>query len=362
MADTSEPVGFGIVGGGWRAGAYLRVAEALPSRFAVAGVVVRDPAKGRAIEGRFHVPTFRTVEAMVREAGQAFAVAAVRVGATPSVLRELAEASLPVLSETPPAWGLDDLDAVCQLVDQGARIQVAEQVRHRPMHAARLAIIRDGIIGEVSLVQASVAHGYHGISLVRALLGLDHVPVAIEARSFSSPLATVARADGIPGEPTSEGDVQSRQVLGLLWFGSKLGMYDFAVDQYYSGFRATRVLVRGARGEINDQDVRWIEGGTIHQARLERIDTGHGDDLRGFHLEGVRLGGATVYRNPYAPARLSDDEIAVATCLDRMVDYVRSGIESCAVHEAANDRHLEMMLEQAVAKGERVEVEPRYGR
>ena len=41
--------------------------------------------------------------------------------------------------------------------------------------------------------------------------------------------------------------------------------------------------------------------------------------------EGITLGDEWVYRNPFVPARLTDDEIAVATCLERMVAYVEGG-------------------------------------
>ena len=35
-----EPIQFAIVGGGWRAGAFLQIARAMPARFAVTGVLV----------------------------------------------------------------------------------------------------------------------------------------------------------------------------------------------------------------------------------------------------------------------------------------------------------------------------------
>ena len=53
-------------------------------------------------------------------------------------------------------------------------MQVAEQYAFQPLHAARLAFIRAGKLGEISQVQVSVAHGYHGISLIRKFLGIGY--------------------------------------------------------------------------------------------------------------------------------------------------------------------------------------------
>ena len=40
----NKTIEFGIIGGGWRSEFYLRIARALPERFHVDGMLVRDPA------------------------------------------------------------------------------------------------------------------------------------------------------------------------------------------------------------------------------------------------------------------------------------------------------------------------------
>ena len=77
---------FALIGGGWRAEFYLRVAQALPERFAVGGVVVRDPAKEQAFGVRWGVPTFPTLEALLDAATPAFAVTSVPRDANPALL------------------------------------------------------------------------------------------------------------------------------------------------------------------------------------------------------------------------------------------------------------------------------------
>lgn len=41
----SKPISFGIIGFGWRAEAYLRIAKQLPHVFKISGIVVRNPSK-----------------------------------------------------------------------------------------------------------------------------------------------------------------------------------------------------------------------------------------------------------------------------------------------------------------------------
>jgi hypothetical protein len=58
-----------------------------------------------------------------------------------------------------------------------------------PGHAARIALVRDGVIGEVTSVQVSSAHMYHAMSLIRHTLGVGCGPVTVTARAFTAPLA-----------------------------------------------------------------------------------------------------------------------------------------------------------------------------
>lgn len=44
-----KKVVFGIVGGGWRTEFYLKIAMALPERFEICGLVVRDVDKGKVL-------------------------------------------------------------------------------------------------------------------------------------------------------------------------------------------------------------------------------------------------------------------------------------------------------------------------
>ncbi|MBI5831268.1 MAG: Gfo/Idh/MocA family oxidoreductase [Armatimonadetes bacterium] len=350
-----EPVRFAIVGAGWRTEFFLRAAQALPDRFAVSSVLVRDADKAKAFGARWGVPTVASLDELAA-GSPAFVVVSVPWPVTPVMLADLAERGIPALAETPPAPDLMGLRRVCELAAGGARLQVAEQYCWQPMHAAREAVVASGRLGSVSQAQVSVAHGYHGVSLLRRLLGVRFEGCRITARGFVSPLVA---GPGRDGPPSAEHLEQAGQTIAWLDYGDKLGVFDFTGSQYFSWVRSPRVLVRGERGEISNTTVRWLSDfRTPHTAELLRRDAGHDGNLEGMYHKGIELAGEWVYRNPAAPGRLSDDEIAVATCLAKMADYAAGGPSFYSVAEAAQDHYLGMMIDRAAASGEVLGVEP----
>lgn len=271
--------------------------------------------------------------------------------ATPGLLRDLTERRVGVLSETPPAPDLQGLRALAPLAASG-RVQVAEQYRFQPLHAARLSVARSGRLGGISQARVSAAHGYHGVDLIRRFLELDREPLTITAHRFVSPIVAGPDRAGPPGE---ERIVDSEQVIAFLDAGDRLGIYDFTPDQYFSWVRSLRVLVRGERGEVHDRTVRWLaDHATPAQVELVRHDAGHDGNLEGFHLTGLTLGSEWVYRNPFAPARLSDDEIAVASCLAGMAEWLDGGPEVCSLADAAQDHYLGLCIDEAASTGRSV--------
>jgi len=239
------------------------------------------------------------------------------------LLVELASKNVPVLAETPPAADLAALNQLWTDLPANARIQVAEQYPFVPLNAARLAFARSGRLGDVSQVQVSVAHGYHGMALIRRFLNVGFENATIQAAEFDSPL--VAGPDR-SGPPLQERRKESHQVLAYMQFGDRRAIFDFTPDQYFSWIRSKRLLVRGDRGELNGLEAGYLKDfQTPIRVRFERQHAGHSGNLEGYYLKGYTAGEAWWYQNPFIPARLSDDEIAVATCLDRMAHYLETG-------------------------------------
>ena len=344
---TATP--FGLVGSGWRSEFFLRIARALPDQFTVAGLVTRDAERGRLLEARWGVPTFRTPEPLGTEVESAFAVVSVPAAAATEIVTTLAARGVPVLAETPAGADLDALLALWRLVERGAMIQVAEQYIYQPAHAARLSLVRSGVLGEVSEAQASVAHGYHGVSLLRHFLGAGFARPHISARLFTAPLVAGPDRAGPPGAHVVG---PSRQVIAHCDFGDRLGIHDFAGGQYFSWIRSPRVLIRGERGEIKDNEVRFLtDFATPVKLGLVRVDTGQDGNLEGHALRGILAGREWVYTSPFPDARLSDEEVAVATVLRRMAEHVAGGPPVYCFADAAQDQYLALAIEEAAATG-----------
>ena len=179
---------FAIVGSGWRAEFYLRIAQALPDRFEVCGVVARTEERRTEIVASWHVPAFATIDDMLRLRTPDFAVVAVVRAAAPGIIEDLAGRGVPVLGETPPGADMAALERLHQLTRRGSRIQIAEQYHLQPMLHAQLAIAKSGELGMVSQASLSICHDHHAVSLVRKFLDVGFEDALVTAHEFVSPL------------------------------------------------------------------------------------------------------------------------------------------------------------------------------
>jgi hypothetical protein len=343
-----RPITFGIVGGAWRAEFFFRIARALPDRFRISGCVARSEATRSRVQTAWGLPTFSSIGDLIKSKPD-FVVTSVPRAASAPLILELASHDVAVLAETPPAEDLDALTKLWKELPANARVQVAEQYQFQPCHAARLALTRSGLLGEISEAQISVAHGYHGVSLIRKFLKIGLENASIRALQFKSPIVAGSTRAGPPNE---ERKILTTQTIASLEFEGKLAVFDFVEDQYFSWIRSHRVLVRGDRGEINDLDIRYlIDFATPIEMQFKRIDTGQTGHLEGYHHKGYVAGGAWWYRNSFAPARLSDDEIAIATCLESMGRYLETRNSFYGLAEASQDHYLSILINQAANTG-----------
>jgi hypothetical protein len=352
------PVRFSIIGGaGFRAQYYLRIAQALPERFQISGMVVRNESKGLAMEQRWDVATYRTLEQLLQSERPDFIVVSVYGSECLDYLLRLAALGIPILSETPPAPDLRGLELLHdQLTRNGARIQVAEQYQFHPNHEARLALVQTGRLGKITETTVSISHFYHGISLMRKMLGVTFEEVKIRAMRFESNWVSGPTRNG---PPTEDKWIPLQRDLAWLDFGDRLGIYDFTKDQHRSWIRSNHLSVRGERGEIFDNRILiQQEDTTPLQLEFKRINKGESENQEGYFLQGIICGERWIYENLYAPARLYDDEIAIASCLQKMADYVFGGPSFYSLQDASQDHYLGMMIEQAIQTGETVTAVP----
>jgi hypothetical protein len=350
-----KPATFSIIGGGgFRAQFYLRIAEALPEQFRVSGLVVRDPGRAQAMERRWNTAVYPTMDELLRKERPDFVVVSVSKNDAPKVLLQLAERSIPALTETPPAPDLEGLLELHEkLTLRGAKVQVAEQYPLQPLHMARAEIIRSGWLGSVTQATVSISHFYHGMALMRRMLGIRFEEAKIRAMRFAAPITAGPDRKGPPAE---EKIVAVARDLAWIDFGGKLGIYDFTKDQHRSWIRSNHLSVRGDRGELFDRSLKMLaDYRTPLQLELKRINRGEEENLEGYFLQGIVAGERWVYTNPFAPARLFDDELAIAACLQKMADYAAGGPDFYGLPEASQDHYLGLMIERAILSGETVQ-------
>jgi predicted dehydrogenase len=351
----NKRITFGLIGGGWRAEFFLRVAQALPDRFGVTGFYSRTEATRTQMANDWRIPGCASLGALVQTKPD-FVILSVPRAVCPDLILELAAHDMPVLAETPPAGDLANLERLWRNLPKHARIQIAEQYPFQPLHAARLAFIASGKLGTVTQTQVSVAHDYHGAVLLRRFLGVGFGPAVINAFSFASPLIDGRTRTTLP---TAEKIVTSTQVIAHLQFGDKLGIYDFTGDQYRSWVRSHRLLVRGERGEINNLEASYLaDFKTPIHVHFARQDAGQPGNLEGYYHKGYLAGDQWYYQNPFIPARLMDDEIAIASCLEKMGHYLATGQDFYSLAEACHDTYLGLLIAEAVKTGQPVQSTP----
>ncbi|MEO3810692.1 Gfo/Idh/MocA family oxidoreductase [Sphaerisporangium sp. B11E5] len=348
--SAARPGRFGVVGSGWRSEFFLRLARQIPGRLSVSGVVTRTAERGAEVESRWGVPTFRTVADLLAAERPEYVVPSVPWAVTPEVTEELVRHGVPVLAETPPAPDLDGLRGLWASVGDSGLVQVAEQYPLMPGHAARLAVLRAGVIGQVTSVQVSSTHLYHAVSLIRHMLGAGFEDAAVHARSFTAPLADPLSKDGWSGDATPK---DRATVIATLQFASGTGLYDFTDNQWWNPLRARRIVVRGALGEIvDDRVVRLVDPGTPVESHLVRRRTGIDLNLEGSDLDHISFDGRVVYRNEYQGARFSEDDLAVADLLCRMTAWCRGeGPEPYPLAEGCQDHLLGLAIGESLRTG-----------
>ncbi|WP_187326828.1 Gfo/Idh/MocA family protein [Martelella lutilitoris] len=343
-----SPIPFAVIGSGWRASFFLKVASVLPEHFRAVGIVTgRSETERKALAEHWNVPTFGSVDALVAAARPEFAVVSVRTDEIVARISELAARGLPILAETPVAPDHEGLLALHRLVEAGAKIEVAEQYFLHPVISAMRSMIADGLIGTPNYAHVSVIQTYHNISLMRKLLGIGFENATVTANSFALP---VVKGPGRYDQPERMDVVAACQTIATFDFNGKVGVYDFAEAQHRSRIRAPRITVRGERGEITPERADYlIDARRPVTVELARVDKGHFMNFEGYHHHAIMAGGRYVYENPFPGPHLTDDEIAVATCLQNMGRFVEKGISSYSFAGAAQDCYLAEVMRKAAA-------------
>lgn len=315
---------FAVIGSGWRSLFYVRIAKALPDMFELTALLCRGQEKADRIQKEYGIHTTTSEDEIIASKPD-FVVSAVNKSSMSDVVRYWAAKGIPVLSETPAGLDIDTLKAIRQDVENGARIQVAEQYFLYPSIKALIDECKSGTIGEPVSLTISAMHDYHAASVIRRMLGTGLEDVAITGKTFSMKVTDTRTRY----EVLTEGRVVEKEEKHLImeYADGKTAFYDFMSDQYRSPIRNRYINLRGTRGEIINDTVYYLDKDNL--AACKKLDI----------------------TNPYGYAGLSEDEAAITGILLGMKEYVDTGKEVYPMDEALYDAYIGILMCEAGKTG-----------
>lgn len=325
-------INFAIIGAGWRTEFYIRIAKALPEQFHITGMYIRNADTAKTFREKYDLPIFDNLEDTLATPPD-FVVSCVNKDGICGEIAMLCEKEVAVLSETPIGTSVDQINMFMDTAKPSWKVQVAEQFHFQPRNQAIKAVIDSGILGDVHQVQVSCCHDYHAVSLIRYFLDIGEKAPTVNSFSFPDKIVKYNGRNGV----TEPQKAESKQTIALLDYGDKTALYDFTHEQYFSDIRATRITVRGTKGEIINDTCTYLDGTTPMHFSLSRNACGNNESLDGMYLDSITGNGKILYKNPFGKARLTDEEIAIAVCLVKMKDYVDTGKEFYSIRSAATD-------------------------
>lgn len=350
---SEGPIRFGLIGTGWRSEFFARLARQAPDRFQVVAATSRSAERAARIAADWAVPVATSIDELLA-AQPEFVIPCVPWREMAATTISLVNEGMAVLAETPPAADLDGLRDLWARVGERNLVQVAEQYLRMPQHAARLAVVREGVIGTVTSVQVSSTHLYHAVSMIRGFLQAGRGRVRVSAQSFPAPLANPLSPSGWSG--SMEPEDLATTLATLDFGGARMGLYDFTENQWWNPLRARRIVIRGSNGEIVDEQVtRLVDPRTPVTSPLVRRQAGVDLNLEGVDLQHISFDGSVVYRNAFAGARFSEDDLAVADLLAAMGAWCRGdGPEPYPLAEACQDHLIALAIGESTATGQTV--------
>ena len=338
-------ISFGIVGSGYRAEYYGRIARTYPEIFR-AVYLCRSQEKVERMTAHTGMPATMSREAFL-DFGPDFLVIAVDRGHMGEETLKWAETGLPVITETPSG---DTVEKLCQLWEAqergGARIACCEQYFRQPVLAAGLRAVEAGLIGNPVSLYISLLHHYHGASLIRKALGIEAgTPFTMRgSRTVTQAVATDSRESAIlDGRPQAE----ERDRIHIDFEGGKQADYDFSSIQYRTYLRSRHLTVRGERGEWSDTLVRYLDerGEPGQRFLLPEIPA----EYRCLDNQALRDRRRN-WQADLAPDTVQD-EFAIATLLLDMGRFSRGeGENPYPLREALEDAYTWLKMEEAVAR------------
>lgn len=354
---------FIIVGSGWRSLFYVRIAKALPERFELCAMLCRTEEKAKRMSEENDIYTTTSIEEC-KEMKPDFVVVAVNKSSIADVSREWMGYGVTVLCETPAALEVDMLNELWRIHEAGGRLVVAEQYKYEPLCLVQRKLIDEGLIGEPSFLHISLAHDYHGASLMRTFLALNcRTDFTVSAKTYTFPTAeTLSRYEKFTDGRVSD---KNRTVATFEFANGKVGVYEFDSEQYRSPIRNNYVKVQGVRGEMKDHAFFWLDQDNEPQKmRLEVCERQFVRESENPNLKyaqecrkiiAVQEGKSDklMYEAPFGESDISSEESAMAALMMQAAEYDRE-IAERDLRDNLEDAYMAVLMKQAAETGKEV--------
>lgn len=353
-----SPLTYLIVGSGWRAEFYGRIAAAYPGFFR-AVYYCRSEEKAALMRARTGAYAFTSKEACLTM-NPDFVVTAVDKAHSADVTIEWARRGFAVACETPAAPTFEGLKALWDsqgrfsenpepspenpgIVPASPKITCMEQYHRYPILMAGLAAVDAGAIGEPYTAYLSAAHDYHGFSLIKKMLKTEGEGYTVRGQKIKSPvIMTDSRNSALYDGALKTAD---RDILHITFDSGKTAVYDFSGTQYHSFIRSRSLIVRGSRGEWNGRTILGLnpenEPTRISlmpdiPARYRCLDNTALRDLR------------KVWQNELT-LETAQDEFAIASMLLDMREFIAGGPSPYPLISALEDSLFWLRAQEALS-------------
>lgn len=335
MGGCMEKYRFVIVGSGWRSLFYVRIAKALSHHFELCAMLCRTQEKADRMAADHGIHTTTSAEECV-EMKPDFVVVAVNKASIADISKEWLERGFTVLCETPASLELKTLHELWTLHEQGAKLAVAEQYIFYPFYYAIDQALRQGWIGDPYSAVVSLAHEYHGASLIRHFLRENMTDFRVTGKTFTFPtVETMSRYEQFTDGRLAD---KKRTTAVFEFADGKVGWYDFDSEQYRSPIRHNYLNIRGPRGEIKDDKIYYLNQDNLPES-------------------------ASVHIPPCRTAALSSDETAIVEVMYGVAAYAKEERDGggnlrkpyYSLKSALQDCYMTILLQQAISTGQTVE-------
>lgn len=351
---------FVIIGSGWRAFYYVRIAKKLPEIFKLDAMYCRTSEKAEKLAKEYNIHTTTSIEECAAFKPD-FAVIAVNKASIAQVSMEWMDRGITVLSETPAAVNTEELNKLYEYHKQGKKQVVAEQYREYPSNKAAIKLVNSGIIGDVSCINISLAHEYHGVSLARAYLGInacENYTVTAKTYEFKT-TETLTRYEKLTDGRIAD---KKRCVATFEYENGKVAWYDFDSEQYRSLIRKNCLKIQGVRGELINDTVYYLDDNNegkeekiIAKVNTTQTDNDNPNFAKVNEFESISFGDKILYQAKWGLRGLSEDETAIAELMEKTAEYSRGNADApYSIEDALADAYAAILLNEAIKSGEKI--------